>query len=73
MASLQTFHDTTQEKINFLAGAEVTAGQKQEWTVARLVEMHDGGGSPSQRRAFAEQVAAIMASSIRARSRSRSP
>ena len=41
--------------------------------IARLVQMQDGGWPPSQRRAFAEQVAAVWASSMRACSRSRSP
>ena len=53
--------------------SRLVAAKDKPACVARLVEMHDGGGSPSQRRAFAEQVAAVMASSIRARSRSRSP
>ena len=52
--------------------SRLAAAKDKPPCIMRLVEMHDGGGPPSQRRAFAEQVAAVWASSMRACSRSRS-
>ena len=52
--------------------SRIGAAKDKPPSIMRLVEMHDGGGPASQRRAFAEQVAAVWASSMRGRSRSRS-